>query len=72
VETQDLLLALAQRWGRKDLFSVEFATVAGALAKEVADERVPTEKRVSATQRLLEEEPIERFSSSENERNRNF
>jgi hypothetical protein len=52
-ETRDRLLALAQRWGRKDLFAAEFAGVTAGLRREVADAALASEKRASAAQRLI-------------------
>jgi len=53
VELRDRLLALADKWGRRDLFAAEAAGMIDAIAARVTDGKLPVEERVAAARRLF-------------------
>jgi putative membrane-bound dehydrogenase-like protein len=50
---RDRLLALAQAWGRADIFGTSIETITGALKKQIADSSIADEQRIAAAKRLL-------------------
>jgi putative membrane-bound dehydrogenase-like protein len=50
---RDRLLALAQRWGRTDIFGESIAAIIDSLDKQVADPTAADDKRIAAAKRLL-------------------
>jgi putative membrane-bound dehydrogenase-like protein len=52
-DLRDRLLALADKWGRRDLFAADVAATVGALAARVADGALEVEDRVASARRLL-------------------
>jgi putative membrane-bound dehydrogenase-like protein len=55
--TRDRLIALADRWGRRDIFSADVAQVLEDLRKHVADTSLDTAKRAQAAQKLISLDP---------------
>ncbi|HXX94667.1 MAG TPA: PVC-type heme-binding CxxCH protein, partial [Planctomycetota bacterium] len=53
LDLRDRLLALADRWGRRDLFAGDVAATAQWLAGRVADGRLAVEERVDAARRWV-------------------
>jgi putative heme-binding domain-containing protein len=50
---RDRLLALAQRWGRTDIFGESISAIMDALKKQVADPSAAEAQRIAAAKRLL-------------------
>jgi putative heme-binding domain-containing protein len=50
---RDRLLALAQRWGKTDLFGESIAAITDSLKKQVADPSADDTQRIAAAKRLL-------------------
>ena len=50
---RDRLLALAQRWGRTDIFGETITAIIDALKKQVADPSAGDDQRIAAAKRLL-------------------
>jgi putative heme-binding domain-containing protein len=50
---RDRLLALAQRWGRTDIFGESISAIIDALKKQVADPSAAEAQRIAAAKRLL-------------------
>ncbi len=53
IELRDRLLALADQWGRRDLFAADAAATIDALAARVADGSLQVEERVASARRLV-------------------
>ena len=52
-EARSSLLALAERWGKRSLFSAQIAAIARGLRAQVADAALPDAGRVDAARRLI-------------------
>lgn len=50
---RDRLLALAQKWGRTEIFGESIAAIIAGLKEEISNENAPVEKRVAAAKRLI-------------------
>jgi putative membrane-bound dehydrogenase-like protein len=51
--TRDRLLALADRWGRRDIFSADIAQVLENLRKNIADESLASSDRIDSATKLV-------------------
>ena len=53
IDARDRLLALAERWGMRDLFASDLATIMDGLRQELTDASQPDFRRVDAARRLI-------------------
>src|SRR5262249_37794398 len=52
-QARSSLLALADRWGKKDIFGAAMAGTTTTMRAQVADPKLAPEQRIDAAQRLL-------------------